>query len=89
MDAGRLARDGGEHDLGRRDGKVVTMMFADAKDVDAVLVGEDAFVDDVADDCGLGFRGAVGALGDVAEGIQTQFEGTTHIASFVVETVQC
>ena len=47
-DALGSAGDRREHDLGRGDGKVAAMVLADAEGVDADLVGEDRFLDDVA-----------------------------------------
>ena len=46
----RLVRRGdrGEHHFGRRDREVAAVMFADAERVDADLVGEHRFLDDVA-----------------------------------------
>ncbi len=43
------------------------MVFADAKEVDAQLVGQHGFVDDVADHLRLRQRPPVIADGDVAE----------------------
>lgn len=56
------------------------MMFADVEGVDAGLLGDDGFFDDVAQDLGLGFRLAAGADGDVAERIETKFKGKARRA---------
>ena len=69
-----LTGDRGEHRFGRRHGEVVAMVFADAEEVDADLVGEHAFGDDVADDLCVRQRLAVGADGDVAERVDAEFE---------------
>ena len=50
------------------------MMLAKADGVDTGLVGQDAFLDDVADDFGMRFEAAVGVGGDVAEGIEAEFD---------------
>ena len=68
------AGDRGEHDLGRGDREVAAMVLANAEGVDAHLVGEDRFVDDVAQHLRLRSKRAVGDRGDVAEGIQSELE---------------
>jgi hypothetical protein len=53
-------------------------MLANAEGVDADLVGEHALVDDIADGLHVGQRLAVGAGGDVAKGIQSEFKSLCH-----------
>ncbi|OEI67360.1 hypothetical protein Cus16_2959 [Curtobacterium sp. ER1/6] len=65
-------RDGGEHDLRGADDEVLAVVLTHADEVDADLVGEDGLVDDVADGLRVGPEGAVGALGDVAEGVEAE-----------------
>ena len=48
MDALGAPGDRGQHHVGRRDREIVPMVFADADEVDADLIGENAFLDDVA-----------------------------------------
>lgn len=66
--------DGGEYDFGCRDGKIGAMVFSDAEEVDAELVGEHGFVDHVADDLRMRQHLAVITARDVAECIKTKFE---------------
>ena len=66
--------DGGEHDLGGADGEVGAVVLADADEVDAELVGELGLGDDVAEDLGVRQRAAVGVEGDVAEGVEAEFD---------------
>ena len=49
-------------------------MLADAKDVEADLVGQHGLLDDVAEDLGLRVKGTVGRARDVAEGVDAEFE---------------
>ena len=62
-------------DLGRADGEVGAVVLADADEVDADLVGQLGFGDDVAEDLGVRPRAAVGVEGDVAEGVEAQLDG--------------
>ena len=55
-------------------------MLADAEEIDAHLVGADAFLDDVADDLRLMQRPSVRTLGDVTEGVESQFDRLSHSA---------
>ena len=66
--------DGGEDDLGRADGEVGAVVLADADEVDADLVGQLGFGDDVAEDPGVGAEAAVGVEGHVAEGVEAQLD---------------
>ena len=67
--------DGGQHRLGRRDREVVAVMFADAEEVEAEAIGEDRFVDDVADHLCLAAAAAVRVDGDVTEGVEAELDG--------------
>ena len=49
MDAGRARGDRGEHDIAGGHREVVGVVLADAEEVDADLVGEDALLDEAAD----------------------------------------
>ncbi len=51
-----------------------TVVLADAEDVEADLVGELGFGNDVAEDVGVRVRAAVGGEGDVAEGVEAQLD---------------
>ena len=73
-DVAGLAGDGGQDDLRGGDGEVRAMMLADGENVDAGLVGQDALGHDVAQDLGLVERRAVGGSGDVAEGVEAEFD---------------
>ena len=44
-----VASDRGQHDVGSRDGEIVTVMLADAEEVEAQLIRQDALGHDVAD----------------------------------------
>ena len=70
----RAPGDRREHDFRRRHGEIGAVMLADAEEVDAELVGEHGLLDHVADDLRLRQRLAVGADGDVAEGVEAEFE---------------
>ena len=59
-------------------------MFADAERINADLVGEDTFVDNVADDLGVGEELAVGVGGDIAESIQSEFKSLSHTFQFTL-----
>ena len=74
-DALGAAGDGGEHDLRRADGEVRAVVLAHAEEVDADLVGQLGLRDDVAEDLGVRLGAAVGVDGDVAEGVEAEFEG--------------
>jgi hypothetical protein len=49
-------------------------MFADANEIDAGLIGQHSLVDEIADDLRAGKRLAVRPVGDVAEGVETEFD---------------
>ena len=55
-------------------------MLADADEIDADLVGEDALLDQVADDLRLMQRLSVRTVGDVTEGVEPQFDRLNHPA---------
>ena len=57
-------------------------MFADPEGVDPQPVGKCRLVDEISDYLSMAQRLAVGAVGDVAEGIQPEFEGLCHCARF-------
>ena len=63
--------DRGQQHLGRRDRKIGAVVFADADEVDAEAVGEHGFLDHVAQHLRLRQRDPTGAIGDVAERIET------------------
>ena len=54
------------------------MMFADGKRVDADLLCQDCFADDVSKRLRFRQERAVGIDGHVAEGIQPELEGVEH-----------
>ena len=49
-------------------------MLTKADGVDADLVGQDTFLDHVADDFGMRFQAAIGVGSDVAEGVEAEFD---------------
>lgn len=51
------------------------MVLADTERVEPGLVGENGLVDDVAKRFGVGERAAGGVKIDVAEGVETEFDG--------------
>ena len=61
-------------DRRHRDGEVGSVVLADGEDVEAHLVGQARFVDDVEQSL-LGRDAAAELRGDVAEGVETEFEG--------------
>ena len=69
------AGDGREQDLGGADGEVGAVVLADAEEVHADPVGQLGLGDDVAEDPRVGQQAAVGVRGDVAEGVEAQFDG--------------
>ena len=77
-DAAGLGGDACQHHFGRRDSEVVAVMLADADEVDAHLVGQHAFGDHVAQHLRLGLQFALEVDGDVAEGIEAEFELFRH-----------
>ena len=56
------------------------MVLADADGIDTDLVGENRLLDEIADDLGGVQRLAVRSVGDVAEGVEAEFEGLIHSA---------
>jgi hypothetical protein len=56
-------------------------MLPDAEEVDPQIVGKDRLVDHVADDLCLRQQLAILTPGDIAEGIQTEFESLCHALS--------
>src|ERR1700690_2904050 len=64
--------------FGSRYREIRPVMLADAKRIDAELVGEDRFLDQVADNLRMGLRPAVTANGDVAECVQPKLKLLCH-----------
>ena len=60
------------------------MVFANAEGINADLVGEDALVNDVADDLRVGEGVVIGAGGDIAESIQSEFKRLCHTFKFTL-----
>jgi len=50
------------------------VVFADPEEVHADLVGQDTFLDDIADRLGMRLRAAVLVAGDVTEGVEPEDE---------------
>ena len=74
-----LAGDGCQHDLRRRDREVLAVVLADAEEVEPEAVGQDRFLDDVAEDLGMRQRLSVAPERDVAERVEPELEGgITH-----------
>ena len=55
------------------------MVFADADEIGAGLVGEHGFVDDVANGLRVREQLAVRAARDVAEGVQAELDRGIHV----------
>ena len=72
-------RNRGQDDLRRRDGEIAAMVFADAEEVEADLIRERAFVDDVPQGFGLRQLPAVGRNRNVAEGIYPKLNRARHV----------
>ena len=79
-DALGAACDRGQHDFRRGDREVRAVVLADADGIDADLVGENRLLDEIADDLRGVQRLAVRSVGDVAEGVEAEFEGLIHSA---------
>ena len=60
-------------------------MLADADEIDANLVGEDGLLDEVADDLRRMQRLSVRTVGDIAEGVETEFDRLNHSALYQVQ----
>ncbi len=69
------AGDGREQHLWGADREIRAMVLAHAEEVHAEPVGQLGFGDDVPEDARVGQETAFGVRGDVAEGIQAQFDG--------------
>jgi hypothetical protein len=76
VDPGRAGRDRGEHHVRGGHREVLGVVLADAEEVDAGLLGEDAFLRHVADCLGVRQRLPVGVAVPVAEGVKP--EGVCH-----------
>ena len=70
-----------QHHFRRRHGEIRPMVLADTEGIDAELVGQHAFFDHIADDLGVRARLAIRADGDVAKGVQSEFEILWHSLS--------
>ena len=55
-------------------------MLTEAEGIDTDVIGEDRFLDHIADDARMGKRLAIGAGGDVAERVQSEFESLGQAA---------
>ena len=64
----------GQHDIRFGYGEIRPVMLAKADGVDADLVGQNTFLDHVADDFGMPFEAAIGVGSDVAEGVEAEFD---------------
>src|SRR5215472_2538547 len=85
VDARRSRGYRGEHDVGRRHREVVRVVLADAEEVEADLLCQNALLDHMAD--GLGVRDRLTVLVvKVTEGVQTerQRELTSHCNRFLL-----
>ena len=69
------AGDGREQHLGGADREIRAMVLAHAEEVHADPVGQLGFGNDVPEDARMGQKAATGVRGDVAEGVQAQFDG--------------
>ena len=75
------AGDRRKHDFGSRYCEIGPVMLADAECIDAESVGEDRFIDQIADDLCVGLRPSVGSGGDVAKSVQPELKLVCHDAS--------
>jgi len=60
-------------------------MLADADEIDANLVGEDALFDEVADDLRRMQRLSVRTVGNITEGVETAFERLNNSVLYQVQ----
>src|SRR6478609_2330953 len=72
-------REAGEQHVGGAHGVVVAVVLADAEEVEAEPVGELTLGQDLPDHRGGVERGTVGAVRDVAEGVEAEFEAHAPI----------
>ncbi len=75
LDPAGAAGDGGEQDLGRGDREIGAVVFAQADEIDAEFVGVDGLFHHLAQGDVHRLKPAVGAVGDVAEGIEAEGGG--------------
>ena len=73
-DARGLPGDGREDHLGRGDGEVLAVVLTDAEEIDAELVGENGLAHHVADHAGVTLGVPLLVVGDVAEGVESEFQ---------------
>ena len=74
MDTLGASGNRGQYHIGRGDREIVPMVFADAYEVDADLIGENAFLDNVAQDLGLRQQLAALVHCHVAERVQSHLD---------------
>jgi hypothetical protein len=82
MDAFGLRRDRRQHDLRGGDREVLAVMFADADVVQSDPVGEHPLGDQVSQHLGVRHRRAIRLVGDVTEGVESQFQLRCHQCLF-------
>jgi hypothetical protein len=58
------------------------MMLADAEGIDAKPVGQHRLLDHLANDLGVAVEAAIGADGDIAECIESEFHGYASTRMF-------
>jgi hypothetical protein len=58
-------------------------MLPDAEEIDAQLIGENRFIDDVADHLRMRQQVAIGPRGDIAERIQPKLNMPCHQALYL------
>jgi hypothetical protein len=78
----------GKNHLRRGYGEIGAMMLAEADEIDAQFVGEDGFVDDVADNLRVSLRISILADGNVAERVETQFKNIAHSSPFLIKQMR-
>jgi hypothetical protein len=78
VNARRARGDRTEQHLRGRNGKIRSVMLAEADTVHADLVGKHGFFNHVPDHMSMAQRLAVGASLNVAEGIKTKFNWLRH-----------
>jgi len=64
-------------------------MLADADEIDADLIGKDALRNDVANDLRVRNQLAVRPLGDIAKGVEAEFEMVCHDMKMEVPGRDC
>ena len=84
MNPGRPGGNRRQDDFRRRHREIGTMVLPDADEGEADLIGQLALKDEVAQRLRLRERLTVGAYGDVAKGIEPQFDRLCHVQLAII-----